>query len=107
LASHILIPKHEVMADNEVEELLKKYNVTKDKLPKIYEFDAAISELKPEPKPGDVIKISRKSPTAGSTFYYRVVVLGTILGKGASERTEEEIAEYAEDVEEEEEEINE
>jgi len=107
LVSHILIPKHEVMADDEVEELLKKYNITKDKLPKIYEFDAAISGLNPEPKPGEVIKILRKSPTAGNIFYYRVVVPGTFHEKGASERTEEEIAEYADDVGEEEEEINE
>jgi len=93
------------MTKEEVEELLKKYNVTKDKLPKIYEFDAAISKL--SAKPGDVIKITRKSPTAGIAFYYRVVISGTIHGKGASERTEEEIAEYADDVEEEDDELSE
>jgi len=93
------------MTKEEVEELLKKYNVTKDKLPKIYEFDAAISKL--SAKPGDVIKITRKSPTAGIAFYYRVVISGTINGKGASERTEEEIAEYADDVEEEDDELSE
>lgn len=102
--SHILIPKHEIMTSEEVKELLKKYNITKDKLPKIYEHDAAIYEL--NTKPGDVIKITRKSPTAGNAFYYRVVIGGESHEKGAFERTEEEIAEYAEDIEGEEEELN-
>lgn len=93
------------MTSEDVKELLKKYNVTKDKIPKIYEHDAAISTL--NAKPGDVIKITRKSPTAGTTFYYRTVIEGEVHEKGASERTEEEIAEYAEDIEEDEEETNE
>lgn len=105
MVAHILIPKHEVMTKEEVEALLKKYNVTKDKLPKIYESDPAIAEL--NAKPGDVIKITRKSPTAGTAFYYRAVISGTIHGKGTSERTEEEIAEYADDVGEEEDELSE
>ncbi|CEG11815.1 DNA-directed RNA polymerase subunit H (modular protein) [groundwater metagenome] len=105
MVSHILIPKHEAITKEEVEGLLKKYNITKNKLPKIYEFDAAITEL--HAKPGDVIKITRKSPTAGTAFYYRVVISGTIHGNGASERTEEEIAEYADDVGEEEDESSE
>lgn len=103
--AHYLIPKHEVMKKEEVEALLKKYNVTKDKLPKIYESDPAIAEL--NAKPGDVIKITRKSPTAGTAFYYRVVIPGTFRGEGASERTEEEIEEYADEMEEEEEELSE
>lgn len=100
--AHVLIPKHELMSEEEVEELLKKYNVTKDKLPKIYESDPAIAEL--NAKPGDVIKITRKSPTAGIAFYYRLVIPGRMRIKGASERTEEEIAEYADEIGEEEEE---
>ncbi|MBI4163354.1 MAG: DNA-directed RNA polymerase subunit H [Candidatus Aenigmarchaeota archaeon] len=69
--SHILMPKHEVLSDEQKTELLKTFNVRDDQLPKIFSTDPAINHLKP--KNGDVIKISRKSPTAGATAYYRIV----------------------------------
>jgi len=61
------------MSESEVEELLKLYNVTKDKLPKIRKDDPAIQGL--GAKVGDVIKITRKNPwTGGESLYYRVVI---------------------------------
>ncbi len=98
------MPKHEIMTEEEVKELLEKYKVTKDKLPKIYESDPALLDLSPRPKPGDVIKIYRKSPTAGESIYYRVVIPGTWHEREAvPEHTEEEMEEYAEEMGEEEE----
>ena len=68
---HILTPKHAKTSEKEKAQLLEKYHVTSKELPKIQKTDSAIKEL--EAKPGDVIKIIRKSPTAGESIFYRVV----------------------------------
>ena len=72
ILKHRLVPKHRIMSEKEVEELLKKYGITKDKLPKILASDPVIKAI--GAKVGDVIEITRKSPIAGQTKYYRVVV---------------------------------
>lgn len=69
---HELVPKHRIMSEKEVEELLKKYGVTKKELPKILDSDPAVKAL--GAKVGDVIEIQRESPVAGVIKYYRVVV---------------------------------
>ena len=69
---HILVPKHEIMAKKEAEEVLKTYNCRTIDLPLIFVNDPAIIGL--GVKPGDMIKITRKSATAGESFYYRYVV---------------------------------
>ena len=68
---HNLTPKHVKVSEKEKSSLLEKYNVTPKELPKILKTDAAIREL--DAKPGDVIKITRISPTAGESIFYRVV----------------------------------
>lgn len=70
--SHILVPKHEKMAKKEIEELLARLQVTIKEIPRISLTDPGIRHL--EPKVGEVIKITRKSHTAGTAIYYRVVV---------------------------------
>jgi len=72
VSNHILVPKHEKCSETEKKALLKKYNVTISDLPKISINDAAICDLNLEP--GDVVKITRDSPTAGVTIFYRVVI---------------------------------
>jgi DNA-directed RNA polymerase subunit H len=67
-----LVPKHEILTKEEEEELLKKYKITKKQLPRILSTDPAVKAI--GAKKGDIIKITRKSPTAGETYYYRVVV---------------------------------
>lgn len=69
---HFLVPVHIKVSDKEKEELLKKYNVTIKELPKIYADDPAIRHL--EAKENDIIKIIRKSPTAGEAVFYRGVI---------------------------------
>ena len=69
---HVLSPTHEKLTADEVQKLLKDYNVEYAKLPKISITDPSIEQL--EVKLGDVIKISRKSPTSGNTVYYRMVI---------------------------------
>lgn len=72
ILDHEMVPKHELMTKKEKEVLLKKLGITEKGLPKIFSDDPAIRNL--NAKPGDVIRITRKSPTAGQTFYYRIVV---------------------------------
>ena len=69
---HILVPKHEIMTIKDAEEVLKTYNCRTTDLPLIFASDPAIVGL--GVKPGDMIKITRKSATAGESFYYRYVV---------------------------------
>jgi len=69
---HLYIPKHEILKKKEVEELLKKFNTKPSEIPLIFETDPAIVGL--GVKPGDMIKVTRKSPTAGKSIFYRYVV---------------------------------
>jgi DNA-directed RNA polymerase subunit H len=72
VSSHILVPKHEKCSETEKKAILKKYDVTIKDLPKISVNDAAISDL--DVQPGDLIKITRDSETAGESVFYRVVI---------------------------------
>ncbi len=69
---HKLVPKHIIMKENEIKDLTTKYNVSLKQLPKISRNDPVIVNLGAKPK--DVIKIIRKSTTAGESVYYRAVV---------------------------------
>jgi DNA-directed RNA polymerase subunit H len=69
---HRAVPEHRKMDEEEVEDLLEKYEAEKEDLPKIERTDAALKQMDAEE--GDVIEITRDSPTAGKTNYYRVVV---------------------------------
>lgn len=74
LFKHELVPPHRILSEEEKNELLKRYGVTLAQLPRILATDPAAQAL--GAKPGDVIEIVRKSPTAGEAKYYRVVVKG-------------------------------
>ena len=69
---HIYVPKHEIMTKKEAEEVLEKFHTKPTEMPLIYVTDPAIKGL--GVKPGDMIKITRKSATAGESTYYRYVV---------------------------------
>jgi DNA-directed RNA polymerase subunit H len=62
------------MDGKEAEKILEFYKITSNELPRIRKDDPAISDLKP--KVGDIIRISRRSQSAGNAFYYRVVIEG-------------------------------
>ncbi|MBW2971208.1 DNA-directed RNA polymerase subunit H [Candidatus Woesearchaeota archaeon] len=68
---HELVPKHELLSQADKEKLLEKYSVSVNQLPQISKNDAAISHL--DVTAGDIIKITRKSSTAGSSVFFRVV----------------------------------
>ena len=74
IENHELVPKHSKLNEKEKKELLEMYKITPMELPRILLKDPTIENLKV--KAGDVIKIARKSRTAGETVYYRCVVNG-------------------------------
>ena len=69
---HIYVPKHEILAIAEAKEVLEKFHCKPTELPLIFVTDPAIVGI--GVKPGDMIKITRKSATAGESLYYRYVV---------------------------------
>ncbi len=71
IINHVLMPKHEKLSDRQKQEILKTYNITEGQLPKIKIKDAGLMGL--DVKRGDVIRITRKTRTAGTSYFYRVV----------------------------------
>lgn len=69
---HIYVPKHEIMTKKEAKEVLERFHTKPTEMPLIYVTDPAIKGL--GVKPGDMIKITRKSGTAGESVYCRYVV---------------------------------
>ena len=74
---HELVPEHYLVDKEEEEAILKELGVKKEHLPKIKKSDAVLRVL--ERKYGHIpigslIKIVRRSPTAGKIVVYRVVV---------------------------------
>jgi DNA-directed RNA polymerase subunit H len=69
---HKLVPKHEILTEKEREQLLAKYRVQPYQLPQIKASDPAVKVI--DAKPGDVLRVIRKSPTAGIHIAYRYVV---------------------------------
>jgi DNA-directed RNA polymerase subunit H len=74
IEKHQLVPKHVILSEEEKREILEKYKTSLRQFPRILISDPAIADK--NPKVGDLVKIIRKSPTAGETVYYRVVVRG-------------------------------
>ena len=72
IKKHILVPKHSKVSDKEKKALLQKYNLSVYDLPLIKKDDSALKDL--GVKSGDIVKIIRKSPTAGESIFYRCVV---------------------------------
>jgi len=74
ISNHVYQPKHEILPKDLAEEVLLKFNARPNQLPYITTTDKGIEDL--DVRPGDIIKITRKSSTAGESVYYRYVVEG-------------------------------
>jgi DNA-directed RNA polymerase subunit H len=72
IRNNVLVPKHEVLPKEEAEALLRNFKITPYQLPLIKSSDPVVKAL--GANPGDIIKITRKSPTAGKAVVYRYVV---------------------------------
>jgi len=71
---HVLVPKHEIVSAEEREKVLTEYRVQPYQLPRLKASDPAAKAI--DAKPGDVVRITRDSPTAGKYISYRYVVEG-------------------------------
>jgi DNA-directed RNA polymerase subunit H len=71
---HELVPRHEPLSEKEAEALLEKYGITHDQLPKILASDPVARAVRA--RPGQVLRVLRKSRTAGEAVAYRYVVEG-------------------------------
>ena len=71
---HELVPEHILLNEEEANEILAKYKIHRYQLPHIKASDPAVRDIKAVP--GDVVKILRKSQTAGTIVVYRYVVEG-------------------------------
>jgi DNA-directed RNA polymerase subunit H len=72
ISQHELVPLHIKLTDDEKQKVLDELNVSEKQLPAISEKDVMVKKL--NAKVGDIIKIIRKSQTAGNSVFYRVVV---------------------------------
>ncbi len=72
VSKHALVPKHSKLSEKEKKDLFEKYVADLRDLPRVFKDDPAIQDL--DAKEGDVIKIARKSQTAGEAVFYRRVV---------------------------------
>ena len=74
ISKHVLVPKHEVLSPTEAKKVLESYHARAEQLPYILNSDPMVRLL--GAKPGDIVKIIRKSETAGKSVYYRLVIEG-------------------------------
>ena len=73
ISRHDLVPKHEVIKDDEVKKMMDEYQIKqKSQLPIILRTDPMAKYL--DVKSGDVVKVTRVSPSAGETIVYRYCV---------------------------------
>ena len=69
---HALVPFHEILTEKEKNALLAQFKVKPYQMPQIKSGDPAVKAI--GAKPGDILKITRKSTTAGEHITYRYVV---------------------------------
>jgi DNA-directed RNA polymerase subunit H (RpoH/RPB5) len=73
ILEHSLVPKHRVMPEEEVQEKIKKYNLTsRTQFPEISRFDPVAKAICL--RPGHVCHILRPSKTAVTADYFRLCV---------------------------------
>ena len=72
IMKHDLVPLHKIITDKERDELFKLYNITPDQLPKILDTDPVVISI--GAKPGQIVKVIRKSQTAKEAVAYRFII---------------------------------
>lgn len=72
IVSYIMVPKHELLTEEDSKKVLEEYILKKRQVPKMFVYDAISKYYKA--KPGQMFRIIRPSEIAGQAFYYRLVV---------------------------------
>jgi len=73
ILNHILVPEHIIMKDTEVNDVMKRYNITdSNQFPDISRFDPVSRAI--GLRPGQVCHIIRPSETSVTTDYYRICI---------------------------------
>ncbi len=68
---HEMQPKFRILSEEEKQKIMKQYNITKDKeFPDISRFDPVSQAM--GVRPGEVMEITRSSPTAVKSLYFRI-----------------------------------
>ena len=71
IQDHMLVPKHEIMTEEEISEEFSDKDYDFKDLPKIRADDPVVETIGAEP--GNVLRITRESQTAGEFITYRIV----------------------------------
>ena len=71
IQDHMLVPKHEIMTENEISDEFSNVDYDFKNLPKIKSNDPVVKAIGAEP--GNVLRITRESQTAGEFITYRIV----------------------------------
>jgi len=71
VSQHNLVPEHNVVDEDVVDEVLAEYNIDRTDLPKIKRADPALPD---EAEVGNVVEIIRDSRTTDQATVYRLVV---------------------------------
>ncbi|MEM1508885.1 MAG: DNA-directed RNA polymerase subunit H [Thermofilaceae archaeon] len=74
ILEHELVPQHILLSEEEASKILKRIGVSRRQLPWILASDPVAKAI--GAKPGDVVMIIRKSPTAGVSVALRYVTRG-------------------------------
>jgi len=79
ILEHNLVPEHHLLTEEEAESVLKEMGISREQLPKIKTTDAVVKVLASIHGPiaeGSIVKVIRKSETAGEFVTYRLVTEG-------------------------------
>ena len=71
IQKHMLVPKHEIMTEEEISNEFSDADYDFKDLPKIKVNDPVVKSIGAEP--GNILRITRESQTAGVFVTYRIV----------------------------------